>query len=116
MPHCSYCSAELDPVLSMCSRCGHVIETIAPAVAPTKARPFSVTQSGILLGVAFVISVLSFAGILTTPSIISRLGPIFWMKTIAFWIAWIVALMFFWQRQNWARIAMAALIAWHVGN
>jgi hypothetical protein len=116
MAFCSYCAAALDPALAMCAQCGRVSEPLPVAAAPSQARPFSVTQAGVLLLAAFVISVLSFGRLLTTPSIISRLGPVYWIRTIGFWIAWIVALSFFWQRQNWARIAIALLVVWHVGN
>lgn len=114
MPYCSYCAGVMEPGQTQCPRCGR--GTSAPiAVAPT-GRPSSVTIAAALLVVAFLLSILALASFLFTPNAVSRLSPLYWFRTFGFWIAWIVLIALFWQRQSWTRIAIAALIAWNIGN
>jgi RNA polymerase subunit RPABC4/transcription elongation factor Spt4 len=114
--YCSYCAGVLDPNLPMCPLCGRpgTAETQVAVVAVS--RPASVTIAGTLLIVCLVLSILSLAGILITPTLLSRLPVSFWARTFGFWMVWTVFLIFFWQRQNWTRFAIMLLVLWNVGN
>ena len=112
--YCSYCAGVLDPTQPYCPKCGRPVPTAAAAA--TNERPSSVNLAALLLALALGISLLSTAGIFFTPSLISRLPAMFYATTIGFLILEIVLLICIWQRQGWARIALALVLVWGIGN
>src|SRR6202035_1105843 len=99
--YCSYCAAVLEPNQQLCPRCGR------PTGTPTgDARPSAVSAGIMLLGVSWVIGLLSLA-----PSLF-RIGLRFsFLQTIFFTFVWLALIVALWQRQGWARIAVVLLIA-----
>jgi hypothetical protein len=108
MAYCSYCAAVLDPNLSVCPQCGH-----ASAVAPSGKNPQAVRTAGILLLVSVAISILALAANLLNRPMVPY---VFLIRTIGFWLVWIVLVILLWQRRAWVRIAILLLIAWNIGN
>jgi hypothetical protein len=108
--YCSYCAAVLEPNQQICARCGRPT-AVPPAALVADARPSSVTAAIMLLLIAWVIGLFSFAAILF------RIGMRFsFIQSAFFSILWIALIIALWQRQSWARIAVVVLIAWNVAN
>ena len=119
--YCSYCAGVLDPSQTVCPKCGRPVPVSAPAATPIAAaspneRPSSVSLAALLLVIALGISLLSTASILVNPSLISRLPASFYARTIGFLVLEIVLLVCIWQRQSWARIGLALVVVWGIGN
>jgi hypothetical protein len=113
MAYCSYCAAALDASQPVCARCGRPVATApAPISAVADARPTSVRLAGVLLLISCLIGLLSLASIFLT----ARMPALFLMRSVGFWVLWIVLTILVWQRQGWARIVILLFIAWSVGN
>jgi len=117
MAYCSYCAAVLDAGQPVCSRCGRPAPTApAPATMPAQVvvgtRSSNVRIATILLLISCVISLFSLAGTF----LMGRLPAVFLFRTVGLWVVWVVLTILVWQRQSWARIAIALLIAWSVAN
>jgi len=110
MAYCSHCAAILDPNLSMCPKCGQPYGHPAPTVL-VETRPWTIRAAVALLLISWGASMLTFAALLV------KYGPNFRMlQTAVSALLWVLFILFLWQRQNWARIATLALIAWVVGH
>jgi hypothetical protein len=114
MAYCSYCAAALVPDQPVCARCGRPapVEPASVAVAPNVARPPSILLAITLLLICCAINLLSFATIFFT----YRRSIGIDARSIAPLVLWIVFVIFLWQRQSWARIAILLLLAWSIGN
>ncbi len=117
MAYCSYCAAALDPAQAMCTRCGRAVAAEpAPVPVPVVNKMPSSVQLGTgLLVASLVISLFSLAGLLMMAGM-GRLPVAFFLRTLGLWILEIVLIVCIWQRQAWARIAIALLLAWSICN
>lgn len=110
--YCSYCAAVLVPGQAACPKCGRAME----AAAAGGSRPSSVRVATILLLVSEALVFLMFASLTASPGMISRLPGLFLLRTFGFFVIAIVLIVCLWQRQGWARIAMALFVLWGVAN
>ncbi len=109
--YCSYCAATLETGQAMCPRCGRETGAVAG-----EERPGSVRVAALLLLIAWGIGLLSLSGLFVQPGLIARLPAYFFARTIALAILWIVLTILIWNRQGWARIGMALVLVWGIGN
>ncbi len=108
MAYCPDCAAVLAPRQTACSRCGRVLP-VAPVTFT--APPLSVRTAVILLLIAWGVPLLLLLRDIAVSG--ARIGM---AQSFAISLLWIVFILFLWQRQNWARFAIVALIAILVMN
>jgi hypothetical protein len=112
MAYCSHCAAVLETGKSACARCGREVLDAALAQITFSAPPTSVRTAVGLLLISWIIPLL-----LLIRDSITYGGHIGIMaQTAVFSLLWIVFILFLWQRQGWARIAIVALVVFAVGN
>jgi hypothetical protein len=84
-----------------------------PMAAPfVDERPSSVKTAVVLLVVAFGIGLLGDLALIST----SRLPSTFWLRALMYLALDVTLIVGAWKRQTWARIALAVLLIWVVGN
>jgi hypothetical protein len=120
MAYCSYCAAVLDPAQPACSRCGNATGAVVTApqivtpIVASEQRPSSIRIAVVLLLISAAIGILSIANVfLRYHAVVS---PFLLMRTIGLTTLMILLMIALWQRQSWARIVIALLIAWGVGG
>ncbi len=119
MAYCPNCAAVLDPAQKFCSRCGQPSGVAPIAVTPAVPAangtfPTSVRMAIVILLICCAISIFSVANFLLKYHRFSTSQYL--VRSIGFDVLWIMFVIGLWQRQNWARFAVLALVAWGVGN
>jgi hypothetical protein len=112
MAYCSHCAAALVPDQPVCARCGRPAPVAPASVAVGVTRPSSILLAVTLLLISWAISLLSLAAILLTHGGVILINA----RSVVPLVLWIVFVIFLWQRQSWARIAILLLLAWSIGN